>query len=80
MKSAINTTVNIPPNGYMIIPAKSTDVLKNGTSMDMVSSTAKSKLTDLIEITPAVLSFDSSTAIVNIEDSNHGNRPVLIQP
>ena len=63
----------------MVIPAKSTDVLKIGTSI-MVSSTAKSKLTDLIEITPAVLSFDHSTAIVDIEVSNHGNRPVLIQP
>ena len=64
LKSAINTTVNIPPNGYMVIPAKSTDVLKIGSSMAMVSSTAKGKLTDLIEITPAVLSLDSSTAIV----------------
>ena len=63
----------------MVIPAKSTDVLKNGTSMAMVSSTAKSKLTDLIEITPVVISFDPSKAIVNIEVSNHGNRPVLIQ-
>ena len=77
LKSAIKATVSKPPNGYMVIPAKSTDVLKNGTSMAMVSSTAK--LTDSIEVTPVVLSFDPYTAIVNIEVSNHGNRPVLIQ-
>ena len=65
----------------MIIPAESRDVLEIGTSMASVSSTAKSILTDIIEITPAVLSFNSSTITnVNIEVSNHHNRPVLIHP
>ena len=65
----------------MIIPAESRDVLEIGTSMASVSSTTKRKLTDIIEITPAVLSFNSSTITnVNIEVSNHHNRPVLIHP
>ena len=52
-----HTTVSIPPNGYMFIPGKSTDVLKIHTSMARVSSTANSKLTDIIEITPLCLFF-----------------------